>query len=155
MNKTVLITGSTSDIGEATARKFASNNYDIILHYHNNLDKAKNIKKELESVFSINCTLVKADISNEGEVIDMFNNITKLDALVNNAALAIDNNYLDKTAEEFNKVIETNLTGTFLVTKYASKVIKDGSIINVSSNNAINDNNPLSDITAACTFHKL
>ena len=118
MNKTVLITGSTSNIGEATARKFASNNYDVILHYHNSLDEAKRIKEELEYDFNIKCTLVKADISNEEEVKDMFNNITKLDCLVNNAALAMDNNYLDKSAEEFNKVVETNLTGTFLVTKY-------------------------------------
>ena len=144
MNKTVLITGSTSNIGEATARKFASNNYDVILHYHKAIDEAKRIKEELEMDFNIKCTIVKADISNEEEVKDMFNNITKLDVLVNNAALAMDNNYLDKTAEEFNKVIETNLTGTFLVTKYASKVIKDGSIVNVSSNNAINDSSPLS-----------
>ena len=144
MNKTVLITGSTSDIGHATARLFASHNYDVVLHYHNYEVKAKSIKEELEKNFSILCTLIKADITKEDEVKEMFNNITKLDCLVNNAALAIDNNYLDKTAEEFNKVIETNLTGTFLVTKYASKVISEGSIINVSSNNAINDNNPLS-----------
>ena len=144
MNKTVLITGATSNIGEATARLFASNNYDVILHYHNSLEEAKRIKKELELDFNVKCTIVKADISNEEEVKEMFSNITKLDCLVNNAALAMDNNYLDKTKDEFNKVIETNLTGTFLVTKYASKVMEDGSIINVSSNNAINDSSPLS-----------
>lgn len=144
MNKTVLITGSTSDIGKSIAKAFASHNYDVVLHYHNNEAKAKSIKEELEKNFSILCTLIKADITKEDEVKEMFNNISKLDVLVNNAALAIDNNYLDKTAEEFNKVIETNLTGTFLVTKHASKVMNDGSIINISSNNAINDNNPLS-----------
>ena len=144
MSKKVLITGSTSDIGRTTARLFAINNYDIILHYHNNEDKAISLKEELEKNYNINCTIVKADITNEEEVIKMFESIIKLDCLVNNAALAIDNYYLDKTKEEFNKVIETNLTGTFLVTKYASKVMDNGSIINVASNNAINDSNPIS-----------
>ena len=144
MNKTVLITGSTSDIGHATARLFASNNYDVYLHYHNNLDEAKKIKEELEDDFNIKCYILKADITSEEEVKEMFSNISNLDCLINNAALAIDNHYLDKTANEFNKVIETNLTGTFLVTKYASKVMNKGIIINVSSNNAINDNSPIS-----------
>ena len=144
MNKTVLITGSTSDIGYATSKLFASNNYDIYLHYHNNEDMVKKIKEELENNYQVKCNIVKADITNEDEASKMFNDITKLDVLVNNAALAIDNDYLDKNAIEFNKVIETNLTGTFLVIKYASKVMEKGSIINVSSNNAINDNSPLS-----------
>ncbi len=144
MTKTVLITGCTSDIGIATARLFAKNNYDIIIHYHNNEEKANMLKKELEDSYGVSCNIVKADISKEDDVRDMFNTINKLDCLVNNAALAIDNYYRDKTAEEFNKVIETNLTGTFLVIKYASKLIDKGTIINVSSNNAINDNNPIS-----------
>lgn len=144
MNKIVLITGSTSDIGYATASVFASNNYDIILHYHNNEEKALNIKDELENEYGINCMIVKADITMEDDVINMFDNVTKLDCLVNNAALAIDNYYLDKSKEEFNKVIETNLTGTFLVTKHASKLMNNGVVINVSSNNAINDSNPIS-----------
>ena len=142
MSKTVLITGASSDIGKATARLFAIHNYNLILHYHNNA--INDLKEELEKDYDAKCMIVKADISNEEEVKEMFNNISKLDCLVNNAALAIDNHYLDKTSDEFNRVIETNLTGTFLVTKYASKIMGEGSIVNVSSNNAINDNNPLS-----------
>lgn len=142
MSKMVLITGASSDIGKATARLFAIHNYNLILHYHNN--EINDLKEELEKDYDAKCMIVKADISNEEEVKEMFNNISKLDCLVNNAALAIDNHYLDKTADEFNRVIETNLTGTFLVTKYASKIMGEGSIVNVSSNNAINDNNPLS-----------
>ena len=144
MTKTVLITGSTSDIGYACARLFAMHDYEVILHYHTKEDEVKRIKEELENDYNTTFKIFKADISNEEEVINMFNNISKLDCLVNNAALALDNYYLDKTALEFNKVIETNLTSTFLVTKYASKVMNEGCIINVSSNNAINDCNPLS-----------
>ena len=144
MSKTVLITGATSDIGKATAMLFAKNNYDVILHYHNHIEEANRLKEKISNDYKVNCNIIKADITNEDEVKEMFSNIEKLDCLVNNAALAIDNNYLDKTSAEFNKVIETNLTGTFLVTKYAVKIISKGSIINVSSNNAINDNNPIS-----------
>lgn len=144
MTKTVLITGSTSDIGYACARLFAMHNYEVILNYYTKEDEVKRIKEELENDYNATCKIFKADITKEDEVKDMFTSIFKLDCLVNNAALALDNHYLDKTGIEFNKVIETNLTGTFLVTKYASKVMSEGCIINVSSNNAINDCNPLS-----------
>ena len=62
----------------------------------------------------------------------------KIDVLVNNAGIAIDNLFEEKTVEEFKKVIDTNLIGTFSVIKYLGNLINDGgSIINISSTNAI------------------
>ena len=144
MTRTVLITGVTSDIGKACARLFARHDYEVILHYHTKEAGVVRLKEELENDYNATCQVLKADITKEDEVEKMFSDIVKLDCLVNNAALAIDNYYLYKTALEFNKVITTNLTGTFLVTKYATKVMSKGCVINVSSNNAINDFNPLS-----------
>ena len=62
----------------------------------------------------------------------------KIDVLVNNAGIAIDNLFEEKTVEEFKKVIDTNLVGTFSVIKHLGNLINDGgSIINISSTNAL------------------
>ena len=68
----------------------------------------------------------------------MFNKIDHLDYLVNNAAISDDKDLKDKNAYEFNRILHTNLTGTFLVTKYAIDKMDKGSIVNISSTNAIN-----------------
>ena len=67
----------------------------------------------------------------------MFSQIDKLDFLINNAAISSDSDILEKSAMDFNRVLHTNLTGTFLVSKYAIKKMDKGSIINISSTNAI------------------
>ena len=74
----------------------------------------------------------------------MFDQITDLDILINNAGISIDNNLMDKTGAEFNKVVNTNLTGTFLVSKYAVKKMTKGAIVNIASTNAIDTFYPAS-----------
>ena len=68
----------------------------------------------------------------------MFDRIDHLDYLINNAAISDDKDLKDKSALEFNRILHTNLTGTFLVTKYAIDKMDKGSIVNISSTNAIN-----------------
>ena len=78
-------------------------------------------------------------------MIDEVKNVfSKIDVVVNNAGIANDSIFLDKTKNDFMKVIETNLVGSFLVSKYASRIMKNGSIINISSTNAIDTNYPYS-----------
>ena len=141
MKKTVLITGASSGIGSSSAKIFASNNYNIIVNYKSNDLKANNLKKELENKYNIEVLLCKADISKEEDVIAMFDTIKEkfktLDVIINNAGISIDQTLNDKTSKEFNKVINTNLIGTFLVIKYGSKLMEKGSIINVASTNGI------------------
>ncbi len=139
--KTVLITGSSRGIGKECAIKFAENGYNAIINYNNSEKEALELEKYLIDNYHISVLVVKCDISNEEEVKNMFNIINEkygnLDVLVNNAGIAIDNDISLKTKEEFEKVISVNLTGTFLVTKYAIKMMNNGSIINVSSTNGI------------------
>lgn len=140
--KTVFISGASRGLGSSIAKTFASNNYNIIINYNKSQKKANDLKEELENNYNIKCFLYKCDVSNEEEVKNMFanikNNIGNIDVVINNAGIAIDNNIKDKTSNEFMKVLNVNLIGTFLICKYALDVLKKGSIINISSNNIYN-----------------
>ena len=138
--KVVFITGSSRGLGSVTARLFASKNYDVVINYNNSIEEAERLEKELESL-NINVLCLKGDVQQEEDVIRMVNAINerfgKIDVLVNNAGIALDNDIDDKSVSEFRKVVDTNLTSVFLVSKYASKLMKNGSIINITSTDAI------------------
>lgn len=137
--KTVFISGASRGLGAIIAKTFASNNYNIIINYNKSEHKAINLKKDLESKYNIKCFLYKCDVSNEFEVKDMFlkikGEIGNIDCVINNASISLDNSLIDKTYDEFMKVISVNLLGTYLISKYSLEVLKKGCIINVSSNN--------------------
>lgn len=139
--KTVLITGASRGLGASIARIFAKNNYNVIINYKESTQLAENLKNELESNFNVKVLLVKADISNENEVKNMFQKVigfsSKIDVLVNNASIALDNDLTSKDASEFKRVLDVNLLGTYLVTKYSIDLFDTGAIINVSSTNGI------------------
>lgn len=151
MRKTVLITGGSRGLGRACALKFAQLDYNIIINYNNSLKEAVSLEAYLKENYNISVLLVKADISKEDEVINMVNVIKnsfqKVDCLVNNAGIAIDTLFEDKTVQNFRKIIDVNLIGTFLVSKYIGALMsneKSGTIINVSSTNAIDTYYPYS-----------
>ena len=141
MRKTVLITGGSRGLGASISRIFAQNNYNIIINYKERDINAVNLKEELESNYNVDVLLVKTDISVEEEVKEMFQNIIqkypKIDVLVNNASIALDNDLDNKDALEFKRVLDVNLLGTYLVTKYSLDLFDTGSIINVASTNGI------------------
>lgn len=147
MRKTVLVTGASSDIGKAIITEFAKNNYDAIINYNHDLNSAIELQKNIHK-YGGKSLIIKADISNCNEVHNMFQQVKKdfghIDVLVNNAGIAIDNDIYDKSKEEFMRVLEVNLVGTFLVTKEATKYMKKGSIINISSTDGIDTYNTLS-----------
>jgi len=140
MNKTVLNTGASRGIGASTARIFAQNNYNVIINYKSNESSANELKSELEK-YNVKVMLCKCDIGSEENVKKMFSDIKdefeSIDVIVNNAGISIDQMLEDKTSKEFNEVLNTNLTGPFLIMKYGSKLMDKGSIINVASTNGI------------------
>lgn len=151
MNKVVLITGSSKGIGKYTADYFAKNNYNVVINYLTSKEDALKLKCELENKYNITCLTIKADVSYEEEVRKMVDSVIDkfghIDTLVNNAGIAIDTTFEDKTVSNFNKILATNLVGTFLVSKYVSKYMKKegkGSIVNVSSTNGIDSYYPYS-----------
>lgn len=144
MNKVVLVTGASRGIGKATIIEFAKKGYDVVINYLNSKEDALELKKEIEEDYRVKALVVKADVANEEEVKNMVEEtILKfghIDVLVNNAGIAIDTIFDDKTKENFLKTLNTNLIGPFLVSKEVGKYMleaKHGSIINISSTNAI------------------
>lgn len=141
--KTVLITGASRGLGKAIAKVFARNNYNVILNYNNSEEEAISLAKELEQ-YNVEVLPIKADITNEQEIKKMveqsINKFKKIDVLINNAGIAIDTTFEDKTKENFMKILDTNLVGPFLVTKYVGEYMlkeKQGNIVNISSTNGI------------------
>lgn len=149
--KNVLITGASRGLGASIALKFASKGYDVIINYNNSKEQALELKTKIEKEYDVSVLTIKADVSNEEEVKQMVDLVVKefgkIDCLVNNAAIAIDTVFEDKTVDNFRKTIDINLIGTFLVSKYASLYMlkqKKGKIINISSTNGINTYYPYS-----------
>lgn len=138
-NKTAIITGGSRGIGKSIAIKLGKLGASIVLNYRNNTDALKNTIRELEDL-NINVIAVQGDISNYKEcekiikaALDKFNGI---DILVNNAGITADNLILRMKEEEFDKVIETNLKGTFNCIKHCIPTMikkRYGKIINISS----------------------
>ncbi len=150
MNKVVLITGSSRGIGECSIKKFASNGYDVVINYNNSKDSALSLKEYVEKEYNVKAIMIKCDVSNEEEVKIMVERIIKefgkIDVLVNNASISIDTLYEDKTVNNFKKILDVNLIGTFLVTKYVGEyMLKQGNgvITNIASTNGIDTNYPM------------
>ena len=142
--KTVLVTGSSIGLGASIIKKFASNNYNVVINYNTNKEKAEQLANEINEKYQTDYLLVKCDITNEKEVQEMYNEIKRiygqLDVLVNNAGIAIDTTWEDKTKDNFRKTLELNLIAPFFLTRlFADDMYqnKQGKIINISSTNGI------------------
>lgn len=149
--KIALVTGSSRGIGKAIVTDFAEKGYNVIINYRKEDNEAKSLKDELEHNYNIEALTIKADVSNENEVKNMveqiINKFGKIDVLVNNAGIAIDKEFEDRTVEDWQITLNTNLIAPFLVSKYIGNEMlknKKGKIINISSTNGINSFFPTS-----------
>ena len=148
MKKVVLVTGASRGIGAGIARKFAENGYNVIINYNNSEKEAFALANELEKLTEV--MPIKCDISKEQEVVNMVNLAIKrfgrIDVLINNAGISIDKLFADKTPEDFRKTFDTNVVGTFMVSKLVGEIMAGnrwGRIINISSTNGINTYFPM------------
>ena len=139
MKKTVLITGASHGIGKATAILFAKHNYNVIINYNTSEDEAKKIEVDLIKQ-GANVLAIKADVSNQDEVKEMFgvinDNFGDMHVLINNAGISSQKLFTDVAEEEWDKIFDVNIKGMFNCTQLALKsMIKNhfGKIINISS----------------------
>ena len=146
--KTAIITGGSRGIGSAISCTLAKNNYNLVINYLNNEKSALELKQNLENKYKIKVLLFKGDISDEKVVKNLVATTLKefktIDVVINNAGIAIDNDIFDKDKQEFLRVLEVNLVGTFLLCKEAIKYMVKGTVINISSTDGIDTYNPIS-----------
>ena len=145
----VLVTGSSRGLGKAIVIEYAKHGYDVIINYNNSKDKALELKDYIESNYKVKALVIGCDISKEEEIDNMIDEIYKefghLDILVNNASIALDQDFELKTKEDFMKTLETNLVGTYLLSKKIGlkmKEAKKGNIVNISSTNGLETTYP-------------
>ena len=137
--KVVLVTGGSRGIGKEVAEVYADNGYDVVINYVSDKTDVEGLKKEFEEK-GVKCLLVKGDVSKADDVQNMveeaIKEFGKIDVLVNNAGITRDTLLMRMSEEDFDKVIEINLKGTYLVTKAVTKYMmkkRQGSIINLAS----------------------
>jgi 3-oxoacyl-[acyl-carrier protein] reductase len=133
-DKKILITGATGGIGYALVKKFSLLDGKILATGTND-QKLDQLKKEFPKINTL-----KFDISNHSKIEEFIENsssqLSGLDILVNNAGITLDNLSLRMKNEEWQKVIDINLSSTFYLCKYAIKKMlknKYGRIVNITS----------------------
>jgi len=134
-NKKIIITGATGGIGNSIVKKLSKSGAKI-LATGTRLEKLEELKSKFK-----NTDILKFDISKGEEIEEFIENATKqlgggLDCLVNNAGITQDNLAIRMNIDEWKKVININLTSTFLLSKFAVKKMlknKYGKIINITS----------------------
>lgn len=139
INQTVIVTGGTRGIGRGISEAFLKNGATVIATYAGN-DTAANKMKDENHSFGEKLIVKKCDVRDESAVVDFYKYIEetfpKIEVLINNSGIRKDQLTATMTLADWNDVISTNLTGTFLMSKHAVlQFMKNryGRIVNMSS----------------------
>ena len=133
------ITGATRGIGKEIALELSKRGFDIAVNYRKETSELEEVKKEIEGN-GVKSFFVQGDVSSFEDCEKMVENVEKefgkIDVLVNNAGITKDGLIMRMKKEDFESVIDVNLTGTFNVTRNVIPYMikqKSGRIINISS----------------------
>jgi glucose 1-dehydrogenase len=127
-----LVTGANSGIGEAVAIALGAAGADVVVNYLRNTSAAERVAEKIQSCGS-QAYIHRADVSNEEQVREMyqkmFSSFGTIDILINNAGLQQDAPFEDMTLDQWNRVINVNLTGQFLCAREAVREFKRRGVV--------------------------
>ena len=137
--KVALITGASRGIGKEIAMELSKLGAEVFINYSSSDEKAEKVVNSIKNNGG-KAHKLKFDVSKEESVSLAFDEIIKIngsiDILINNAGITRDGLLMRMKSEQWDEVLNTNLKGVFLCTKYASKYMmkkRSGSIVNISS----------------------
>ena len=136
MRRTAFITDASRGIGKAIATTLAAHDYDLYLVCMHSKEQLYRLKNELEKNFLINVTCFIGDVGSYDFVQKCFSEIDRLDVLVNNAGISYVGLVSEMTVDDWDRIINTNLSSAFYTSKCAVPGMvreKSGKIINISS----------------------
>ena len=132
-NKWAMVTGGSDRIGKAIVLQLIKMNYNIVIQYNTNSQKAQKLQKKLHKqglvchIVQINFLSIK---ESKKKIKDIFNKYN-ISVVVNNSSSFVNSSILDDGLKTFNKVIKINLTIPYLIIKSFLKIRKEGLIINI------------------------
>ena len=145
MGRTAIITGASGGIGQEIAKRLAADGFSVVLNYSGKPDEAEKAVKEIKSAAG-KAIAVKANISDEKQVRQLFEHALSefgyLDCVVHSAGIMPLSPIIKNDVELFDKVIATNLRGTFLVLAQAAQHVADGGRILALSSSVIAKSTP-------------
>ena len=131
-----LVTGASRGIGRAIAETLAGAGYDLVLTCSRTLPELSGLAISLKEKYGIHCTALAADASDPSAIEKIFASLDHLDVLVNNAGISYIGLLTDMSVEEWQSVINTNLSSCFYTSRLAIPLMlqkHSGRIINISS----------------------
>lgn len=153
-DKVALITGSDQGIGQGIAMRFAQEGANVIINYRANRNGAEQTRAEIEKL-GRRVTAIQADVSKIPETRRLLKNAVEqlgpIDILVNNAGVEKKAEIFDVAEEDYQRVVDTNMTGPFFLTqayaRHARETRRAGRVINISS---VHEDLPFPGFTPYC-----
>ena len=152
-NKTVLITGAAKNIGAVIAKELHSCGMNVIVHYNNSEEEARELVKKLNGNRHDSAISIKADLEKEDNYIPLVNTALNfkghIDVLINNASAFYQTSLNNLNTKQWNELININLKAPLFISQLAAKSLGEskGCIINITD---IHASNPLKDHTIYC-----
>lgn len=142
--KVAIVTGGTRGLGQAIAKILATDGYYVVVNYRSSKEEAVQVVDEIVAAGG-EALAYQADVRCRDEVLKLTNDVVermgRIDVLINNAGLNIDRPFLEMTFEDWSRVMEVNLDGTFHCTQIVANTMIQlgiqGSIVNMSASTAL------------------